>query len=242
MTATVVGQSMYENGLLSKATGGLLRPGSWKLTEQLLKLCDLPINALVLDVGCGSGSTVKYLQEAGFVNVVGVDYSKPLLQTGLHLHLDLPLACSRSDILPVASNQVDAILAECSLSAMSNLDEVLVELNRVLRPDGRLALSDIYTRNPDGLPALGALPLNCGLRGTTSRDDLISHMLAHGFEILVWEDHSETLKYFVAQLILAHGSMNEFWSQSEPTADPMDIQIAISKAKLGYFLLVAKKV
>jgi hypothetical protein len=34
---------------------------------------------------------------------------------------------------------------------------------------------------------------------------------------------------------------SEFWSRSESAADPMDIQIAISKVKPGYYLLVAKK-
>jgi hypothetical protein len=49
------------------------------------------------------------------------------------------------------------------------------------------------------------------------------------------------LKYLAAQMILSHGSMREFWGHSEPDADPLDIQIAIGKAKLGYYLLVAGK-
>ena len=43
------------------------------------------------------------------------------------------------------------------------------------------------------------------------------------------------------QIILSYGSVQRFWSQSEPAADPLDIQIAIGKAKLGYYLLVAQK-
>ena len=237
MAATAVGQPMYEAGLLSQATGGFLRPGSVELTARMLKLCNLEVNAHILDVGCGSGLTVSYLHQGGFTHTVGVDHdARPLLQT------TLPLACARGGYLPFASSQMDAILAECSLSVMSNLDAVLVELHRVLRPDGHLALSDIYARSPDGLPVLGALPLSCGLRGTKTREDLIERLVKCGFEILVWEDHSETLKYLAAQLTQVHGSMGEFWNRSEPAADPMDILIAISKAKLGYFLLVARKV
>jgi hypothetical protein len=111
----------------------------------------------------------------------------------------------------------------------------------VLCPGGRLAVSDVYARNPDGLPSLRALPLSCGLRDAMTREELVTRLKAHGFEIVIWEDHSETLKYLAAQMILAHGSMSEFWCRSEPHADPFELQIAISKAKLGYYLLVAQK-
>jgi arsenite methyltransferase len=235
------GQPMYENGSLSTATGGTLRPGGLDLTKRMLTLCELPTGAHLLDVGCGTGSTVEYLLEAGFVHAVGIDRSELLLQTGISLHPNLPLACGWGKSLPVASGVMDAIVAECSLSAMSDLEGVLTEFQRVLRPDGRLALSDVYARNPEGVPTLRALPLSCGLRETMTQDELVARLQAHGFEILVWEDHSETLKYLAAQMILAHGSMSEFWSRSEPAAAPMDIQIAISEVKLGYYLLVAKK-
>jgi hypothetical protein len=42
-------------------------------------------------------------------------------------------------------------------------------------------------------------------------------------------------------MIFAHGSMREFWSQSEPGADPMALQSAIREARLSYHLLVARK-
>jgi len=102
-------------------------------------------------------------------------------------------------------------------------------------------LSDIYARNADGVPALHTLPLSCGLRNALTREQLTENFQKRGFEIMVWEDHSEVLKQLVGQMILSHGSMNEFWSQSEPEVDPMELQLAVRKAKLGYCLLVAQK-
>lgn len=232
----------YENGALSQATGGPLRPGGLDITARMLELCELPAGANILDVGCGTGSTVEGLRAAGSHHAFGIDRSELLLQTGITLHPNLPLACGWGKSLPVQSGVMDTVIAECSLSAMSNLEAVLSEFGRVLRPGGRLALSDIYTRNPAGQTALRALPLSCGLRDALTQAELTSKLQAHGFEILVWEDYSETLKYLAAQMSLAHGSMSEFWRKSEPAADPMDIQIAISKANLGYYLLVSKKV
>lgn len=240
--AATLGQPIYEKGLLSKATGDwTLRPGGLDLTGQLLALCELPDEPYILDVGCGAGGTVEYLLGTGFIHATGIDRSELLLRNGIHQYSKLSLACAIGETLPIEGNRMDAILAECSLSAMSNTEGVMAEFHRVLRPDGKLALSDVYVRNPQGLPALRTLPLSCGVRDATTRAELMARLQAHGFEILAWEDHTETLKCLAAQIILSHGSMDEFWSCSESSTPPMDIQIAISKAKLGYYLLAAKK-
>jgi arsenite methyltransferase len=235
---------MYENGSLSKATGDkTLRPGGFDLTERLLTLCEVSADSRIVDVGCGAGGTVEYLLDSGFAHAIGIDRSELLLQTGCAASRrpDLPLACAWSKSLPMASGQADAVFSECSLSAMFDLDGSLTEFRRILRSGGRLALSDIYARNAEGLPALHALPLSCGLRKAMTREQLTENLQAYGFEIVVWEDHSEMLKQLIGQMIFAHGSMREFWSQSEPGADPLALQSAVREARLGYHLLVAQK-
>jgi hypothetical protein len=79
------------------------------------------------------------------------------------------------------------------------------------------------------------------LRHALSQADLFARLQSHGFEISFWEDCSASLQHLSTHISLAHGSLSQFWSLSEPSADPLDIQIALGKAKLGYYLLVAKK-
>ena len=208
--AATDGQPMYEDGSLSKATGGVLRPGGMDLTDRILALCELSAGDLVLDVGCGTGTSVRYMAESNSYRAVGIDRSELLLQTGICNHPHLSLACAWGKSLPVASGQMASVLAECSLSAMSNLEEVLAEFHRVLLPGGRLALSDVYARNPEGIPSLRALPQNCAVRDALAQDGLCECLQKHGFEILVWEDHSEILKYLASQITLTHGSMSRF--------------------------------
>lgn len=247
-------QSLYENSLLSQATGGPLRPGGLALTHRLLEWCSWPADALLLEVGCGSGATGAYLREVGFSRVIGIDRSARLLcaaqlayasrapQTGAAGGPTPALVRGAGQALPFPNAGVDGILAECSLSVIADVDGALAEFARVLRPGSMLALSDIYAREPAGIPALRALPPGCGLREALPQAELTGCLQAHGFAVQAWEDHSQELKTLAAQLIFSHGSLNEFWSRSTPAANPMDMQLAARKARLGYFLLAAKKI
>ena len=234
-------QTMYENGSLAQVTGGPLRPGGWSLTERMLAQCDLDAGQRVLDVGCGSGATICYLVENHAVRVVGLDRSEMLLHQGHLRQPDLPLTRSLVNSLPIANEQMDVVLSECSLSAMSDMEGFLAEAWRVLRVGGWLAISDVYVRNADCVAQLRSLPLTCGVRSASTQAKIMQCVQEQGFENLLFEDHSETLKEFSEQIVSTHGSIGAFWSQAEPQADPLDVAIAISKAKLGYFLLRARK-
>jgi arsenite methyltransferase len=121
-------QTMYENGSLGQVTGGILRPGGWVLTEHMLAECNLCDVDYVLDVGCGSGYTIRYLMEHYAVHTIGLDRSETLLHQG---DPDVPIACALGTALPVADAQVDIVLAECSLSVMSGVEDFLAEAWRI---------------------------------------------------------------------------------------------------------------
>jgi len=233
---------MYANEILRVASGETMHPGGPQLTRRLLELCDLPFDARILDLGCGAGATVSGLVKAGFEYTLGLDRLEILLSKGQDQHPQAPLACGLGGLLPIANDQLDAILVECSLAAMANFEQVIKEIQRVLRSGGKLAVSDLYARKPEGIPALQALPLSSGLAQVLSHPELINSLQHHGFKTLVWEDHSESLKEMTGQIISTHGSISNFWRQTEPAADTLDIQIAVSKARLGYYILIAQKV
>jgi arsenite methyltransferase len=148
----------------------------------------------------------------------------------------------QGEYLPVADGAIDVILAECSLSVMADVGLALAEFRRVLREDGSIVVSDVYARNPAGIPGLRQLPVACCLRGAESRQKITGRLHAHGFHILLWEDHSDALKQLAARIIMAHSSMAQFWCQTTGGhADPSHIQHAIAQSKPGYFLLIAEK-
>ena len=92
----------------------------------------------ILDAGCGTGINLKYLQILG--DVYGLDISKDALIFSRNRGLP-SLICGSADKLPFKNELFDLVLA---LDVIEHIDEDLSavrELNRVLKPGGRLILT-----------------------------------------------------------------------------------------------------
>lgn len=222
-----------------------MRPGGLALTERALSRCGFSPGARVLDLGCGAGATVEYLIERRGLRAAGIDRSPTILGIGLERRGPLPLISALGEELPLAADTWDGIFSECALSVMRCADRVLSECGRVLKHGGRLVLSDLYLSGPDAAQKARGLPPNCCLAGAATREDLAAKLGAHGFRIVFWEDHSPALKTFAAGLVFSHGSLERYWQAAcgdgEGAADPRSIVEAFSRARPGYFLLIARK-
>lgn len=232
---------LYEQSPLLEVAGDTIRPGGLELTDRALDLCALQYGARVLEVGCGpAASSARLVNHYGY-NAIGLDPSEVLLRSGRQRHARLPLVQSYGEWLPLADNQLDAVLTECSLSVMRHTDRALTEFRRVLRGGGFLILSDIYARNPAGIEALQTLPIDSCLCGAVSQAEIIDRVETAGFRVVLWEDHTQAIKVFTAKLIWANGSLNQFWCRATSRADAATIQTAIAQSKPGYYLLIAQK-
>ncbi len=164
-----------------------------------LVLPELLEGLTVLDLGCGAGRDVYVLSrlvgESG--RVVGVDMTEEQLAVArkheeyhrkafgyaasnvrfLHGYIE------RLSELKLADGSVDVIVSNCVLNLAPDKAAVLREAWRVLKPDGELYFSDIYTdrRVP---PTLSADPVLYGecLSGALYWNDFINLSLKHGFD------------------------------------------------------------
>ncbi len=105
----------------------------------------------VLEVGVGTGSVAAGLRELG-TPVVGVDLSLAMLA---HARTRLGSVVSAGDghSLPVRSSAVSAGYLVWVLHLVADIDAVLAECARVLRPGGRLLVIVASAPDPDEITA-----------------------------------------------------------------------------------------
>lgn len=219
-----------------------IRPGGIELTRHALAYCAFPPDSRILDVGCGNGATLNLLSCAYKLSPLGIDQSFYLASQARLRNPDLLLIGASGEMLPLADESADGVFAECSLSVMDDPCAALDEFRRVLRIGGKLILSDVYARHSNGIDQLASISNGCCLRGMIPRTKILERLTIRDFRIDLWEDHSDLLKQFAVNFIFQYGSMKEFWRMSSP--DPRNFEETrqiISRAKPGYFLLIATK-
>jgi arsenite methyltransferase len=232
-------QCLYEQPALRQLAGETIRPGGLALTDQAVALAALPPGARVLDVGCGAGATVAHLRTDHRLAAFGLDVSASLLHS--RPSDATPLVQAHAEWLPLGSGQLDAILAECSLSAMADAERALAEFRRVLKPGGVLIVTDVYARNAEALAALGQWPAGSCLSGARAQAEIVAQLRANGFQICLWQDHTAALKQLAVQLIFEHGSLPAFWQQTSAAGVAPEMERATAQIKPGYYLLLAQK-
>jgi arsenite methyltransferase len=233
---------LYEQSPLLEVTGDTIRPGGLALTDRALEFCALRRGSRVLDAGCGPAASIEHLRVKYQLTAVGLDPSELLLRSGRRRDPSARLIQSPGEYLPIAARRFEAVLTECSLSVMRDSERALAEFWRVLRSGGYLILSDIYARTPAGIDTLRCLPLDSCLCGARPQREIIDRVEQHGFKIRLWEDHTQVLNAFAAQLIWSNGSLQQFWCRATSGASAADIQTAIAQARPGYYLLIARKI
>ncbi|MGA2677199.1 MAG: class I SAM-dependent methyltransferase [Methanobacterium sp.] len=99
----------------------------------------------ILDVGCGYGRTLNELHNHNYKNLTGIDYSQGMISRGLKIHPHLNLIKTEGDKIPFPDNTFDAALLISVLTSNTKQEEqdnIISEIIRVLKPNGKLYLAD----------------------------------------------------------------------------------------------------
>lgn len=130
-------------------------PGGANAALRLVELAGLAPPCRIIDLGAGSGESVRRLRALGF-DAIGID-------------LEPGEGVERGDILapPFGDASFDAALSECAFFLTGDPEGALREAARLLRPGGALLYSDIC---PGGEAWLRRAALAAGLRAETVED------------------------------------------------------------------------
>lgn len=111
-------------------------------------------DARVLDLCCGTGDVLLELQRNSRAHILGADFSRPMLaaaQSKIRArHLTNPLIEADALQLPFADNSIDAIAISFGFRNLANYRAGLVELHRVLKSGGMLAILE-FSQPPNAL-------------------------------------------------------------------------------------------
>ncbi len=148
--------AVYSSAAARFLLGDSFHPGGPALTSELIAALRVGPGEVVVDVACGPGtSTLQLVRESG-CDAVGVDLAPPVQPSD-----DPRVRFLRGDAeaLPLDDGSADGVLCECALCTFPDKERAAAEIARVLRPGGRLALSDMVAeqeRLPEELKQLQA--------------------------------------------------------------------------------------
>jgi arsenite methyltransferase len=145
---------------------------------------------VVVDLGSGGGLDVflasKMVGPTG--RAIGIDMTPAMIDrartnaaSGGYTNVEFHL--STIDKIPLPDASVDCVISNCVLNLAPDKPAVFREIARVLKPGGRLAVSDIALKNDLPAAVAGSLAAYVGcIAGAIRIEDYRSGLLAAGFE------------------------------------------------------------
>jgi arsenite methyltransferase len=153
----------------------------------------------VLDLGSGGG--IDVILSARRVGPTGLAYGLDMTSEMLSLARDNARAAGITNVqflegqiehIPLPANIVDVIISNCVINLSADKDLVLREAFRVLKPGGRLAVSDVVMRGdiPDEIRRSMELWVGC-VGGALTDADYRARLEAAGFTDIGFETTRE---------------------------------------------------
>lgn len=153
-------------------------------------LAGLKEGETVLDLGSGAGFDCflasRAVGEKG--KVIGVDMTEEMLERAAANarkggYSNVEFRRGEIEALPVEDGSVDAVISNCVINLVPNKDKAFREAFRVLRPGGRLMVSDIVLRRslPDFVKESIQAYVGC-LAGAVSKERYLDAIARAGFE------------------------------------------------------------
>ena len=245
--------ALYESDWATLLLGDSYHPGRLQLTERLGTMLDLQPGHIVLDVASGLGTSAIYLAQRFGCQVVGVDFSGQIVEkasaNAAEAGISQLVQFKQGDAerLPFEDGSFDALICECAFCTFPSKPQAASQFARVLRPGGRIGLSDL-TRSAPLPPELDTLMawVAC-IADAQPINEYESILTEAGFSMDQVEIHDEALaeliheirgKLFVAELManLKRLDIPEWMDFDEAGRLAKITAETVNQGKLGYAL------
>jgi ubiquinone/menaquinone biosynthesis C-methylase UbiE len=136
-------------------SGATKHMGGLNTTKELIELCGIDENTYVLEVGCGTGATARYLAQRVGCRVLGVDVRPSMIEQarerasrgGGGQRVEFKVADATD--LPFEDGTFDVVLVESVTTFVEDKAAAILEYTRVLKPGGCVGLNEeIWHKTP----------------------------------------------------------------------------------------------
>jgi ubiquinone/menaquinone biosynthesis C-methylase UbiE len=233
--------------------------GALDATDEIRDVCQIGPDSLVLDVGCGVGMTAAYLAKAIGCHVTGIDLREGMIarsneraeREGVTDRVSFRVADAVA--LPLDDDTFDVVMCESVLALVEDQPRVLAEMRRVLKPGGRLGVTEAAWMMPPTKELLDQLESAFGHMDVHSAARWRELIEDAGFENVVVDAHeisvkSESLsrirRYGLGHLLKTWGHMMKAMISEPQYRRLMKIAMQEPRELLrfwGYIVAVANK-
>jgi malonyl-CoA O-methyltransferase len=109
--------------------------------RELINKVSLANDALVLDVGCGTGFFTQQLHEVACLeNILALDIALPMLLK-TRQRIECGKICADAEQLPFIDNSISGVVSNLALQWCTNLELMFADVKRVLGANGQFVFS-----------------------------------------------------------------------------------------------------
>jgi ubiquinone/menaquinone biosynthesis C-methylase UbiE len=119
-------------------------PASAGFVDALLDAAGVGVATRLLDVCCGTGVVTVAAAGRG-ADARGVDFSAAMLGEARRAHAQLRFDEGDAEALPYADGSFEVVVSNFGIHHIAHSDRAMAEARRVLRPGGRLAITNWAT-------------------------------------------------------------------------------------------------
>lgn len=109
-------------------------------------------DGLILDYGCGYGRTLAELQQHGYKNLIGLDFSEKMLERARREISDIEFILKNTDEIKFKDNHFDAVILMFVFATVytdQDQDNIINDIKRLLKPGGIIFISDALLKNDE---------------------------------------------------------------------------------------------
>lgn len=250
--------NLYESDLARLLLGDSFHPGGLVLTERLGQLLNLQPGQRVLDAAAGQGTSAIFLVQRFGCEVVGVDFSAESVkiaagraaEAGLNDFVRFEQADAES--LDFAPASFDAVICECAFCTFPDKTAAANGFARLLKPGGRIGLSDLTRAGPLPPELAGLLAWITCIADARPVAEYRAYLEEAGLTVNQMEPHNAVLAELVrnirtrllgAEMLLKLKKVDlpESIDFEQAKSLARHATAAVQQGKLGYVIVVGTK-